>query len=68
MLQFWEVVTWSSSRSKVTFIIIQHFGTVLETNDPLNHESEDDIPDGVVVDVVRKGGVITEPATKDKEH
>ena len=40
----------------------QHFRTVLETNDPVNHEAEDDIPDDAVDDVE---GLINEPVAKD---
>ena len=40
----------------------QHFRTVLETNDPVNHAAEDDIPDDAVDDVE---GLMNEPVTKD---
>ena len=61
-----KFVTWSGSRSKVTLIIIHHFGTVLERYDPVNNEAEDDIPDDIVVAVVGKVGLFHEPVTKER--
>ena len=58
----------NSIRFNFVYILIdewyQHFRTVLETNDPLNHEAEDDIPDDEVFHVVGKVGWFDEPVTK----
>ena len=44
----------------------QHFRTVLETDDPVNHEVEDDILGDIVGDVEGDMDLINEPITKDE--
>ena len=44
----------------------QYFRTVLETDDPVNHEAEDDILGDIFGDAEGDMGLINEPITKDE--